>query len=244
MDGCVLKLRGGRGPALAIRLVIVVEVGVYREALAQWLERDERFAVVGVAVSRDEALAALKEVEADIALVDTRMPASAGTVRALVASEPPVKVVALNVPEHDVDIMAFAEAGAADYVPRDGSMADLAAVAECVSRDEALCSPGVAGTLFRRVASLARERRADPVEGGLTAREVDVLRLIEEGSSNKEIANTLTIELPTVKNHVHNILQKLGVKRRSEAAALARRDGLPRLAEPAAAQRPNSAPMN
>jgi two-component system nitrate/nitrite response regulator NarL len=218
---------------MAIRLVIVVEVGLYREALARWLERDKRFSVVAVAVSGEDALAALKELEADIALVDTGMPASASTVRALVASEPPVKVVALNLTEVDGDVIAFAEAGAAGYVPREGSMEDLAAVAESVSRDEALCSPGVAATLFRRVASLARERRLDPVEGRLTAREVDVLRLIEEGSSNKEIATTLSIELPTVKNHVHNILQKLRVNRRAEAAARARRHGLRRLAESA-----------
>jgi two-component system, NarL family, nitrate/nitrite response regulator NarL len=229
---------------MAIRLLILVEVAVYREALARWLERDKRFTVVGVVVSGEEALAALKEVEVDIVLVDISMPAGANVVRGLVAAEPAVKVVALNVPEVDVDVIAVAEAGAAAHVPRDGSMDDLAAVAECVSRDEALCSPGVAGTLFRRVASLARERRLDPVEGGLTAREVDVLRLIEEGSSNKEIASTLSIELPTVKNHVHNILQKLRVNRRTEAAARARRDGLPRLAEPAHGQGQDSAAMN
>ena len=207
---------------MAIRLLILVEVGVYREALARWLERDKRFTAVAVAVSGEEALAALKEVEVDIVLVDISMPAGANVVRALVAAERAVKVVALNVPEVDADVIAVAEAGAADYVPCDGSMEDLAAVAECVSRDEALCSPGVAGTLFRRVASLARERRLDPSEGGLTAREVDVLRLIEEGSSNKEIASTLSIELPTVKNHVHSILEKLEVKRRAEAAARVR----------------------
>ncbi len=217
---------------MAIRLLILVEVGVYCEALARWLERDERFDVVAVAVSREEALAVLEEVEADIVLVDSRMPAGEDVVRAIVTVAPLVKVVALDVPDVEGDVIAFAEAGAAGYVAREGSMDDLAAVAESVARDEALCSPEVAASLFRRVAALARERWLDPVDGRLTAREVDVLRLIEEGSSNKEIATALSIELPTVKNHVHNILQKLGVNRRAEAAARARRHGLQRLTDP------------
>jgi two-component system, NarL family, nitrate/nitrite response regulator NarL len=79
------------------------------------------------------------------------------------------------------------------------------------------------------VAALARERRLDPIEQNLTARELEVLRLIEEGRSNKEIATALSIELPTVKNHVHRILEKLHVHRRSEAAARVRRHGLARL---------------
>jgi DNA-binding NarL/FixJ family response regulator len=82
--------------------------------------------------------------------------------------------------------------------------------------------------LFRRVGTLARERGLDPIEK-LTARELDVLGLIEEGRSNKEIAAELLIELPTVKNHVHRILEKLHVHSRSEAAALAHRQGLARL---------------
>jgi DNA-binding NarL/FixJ family response regulator len=108
-------------------------------------------------------------------------------------------------------------------------MEDLAAVVESVSRGETLCSPGIAANLFDRVAALSRERQLEPVEEKLTARELDVLRLIEEGRANKEIATALSIELPTVKNHVHRILEKLNVHRRSEAAARARRDGFARL---------------
>jgi two-component system, NarL family, nitrate/nitrite response regulator NarL len=84
--------------------------------------------------------------------------------------------------------------------------------------------------LFRCVGALARDRGLEPIEGRLTARELDVLRLVEEGLSNKEIAKALSIELATVKNHVHNILEKLNVNRRTEAAARARRHGLPGLA--------------
>jgi two-component system nitrate/nitrite response regulator NarL len=114
-------------------------------------------------------------------------------------------------------------------VTPDGSLDDLASAVASVRRGEVLCSPGMAAGLFRRVAALARERGLDPIEEKLTARELEVLRLIEEGRSNKEIASLLSIEVPTVKNHVHRILEKLHVHRRSEAAARARRHGLSRL---------------
>ena len=100
-------------------------------------------------------------------------------------------------------------------------MDDLVAVVESVARGECLLSPDIAAKLFRRVATLAREPRLEPIQETLTARELDVLRLIDEGLSNKEIATALSIELPTVKNHVHSILEKLDVRRRTAAAARA-----------------------
>ena len=215
-----------------MRVHILAEVGLYREALARSLERDGRFEVAGLAAGHRETLAALENDGTEIVLVDTRMHASADAVRALVAAAPPVKVIALAVREDERDVIAFAEAGASGYVVRDGSPEDLVAVIESVSRGEMLTSPGIAATLARRVADLARESGLEPIEGRLTARELDVLRLIEEGRSNKEIAAALLIELPTVKNHVHNILRKLKVTRRTEAAARARVYGLARLRAP------------
>jgi two-component system, NarL family, nitrate/nitrite response regulator NarL len=211
------------------RLLILGEVGLYREALAGSLGRDDRFEVAAVAAGVEEARAALERVEADVILVDTRMPQGVDTVRALAAAAPQVKLVALAVPEVEGEVLAFAEAGASAYVTVDGSMSDLASVVHSVERGEVVCSPGMAAGLFRRVAVLSRDRQLDPIDEKLTARELDVLRLIEKGLSNKEIAAELSIELPTVKNHVHRILEKLHVHRRSEAAARARRHGLARL---------------
>jgi len=214
---------------MVMRLLILAEVSLYQEALAQSLGRDKRFDVTAVAAGLEEALAGLEDARPDIILVDARMPASANAVGMLAAAAPEVKLVALGVPEVQREVMALAEAGASGYVALDGSIEDLAAVVESVSRGETLCSPVIAATLFRRVATLARERQLEPIEEKLTAREVDVLRLIEEGLANKEIATALSIEVPTVKNHVHRILEKLNVHRRTEAAARARRDGLARL---------------
>jgi two-component system nitrate/nitrite response regulator NarL len=216
------------------RVLILAEVGVHREALARSLGGNEHCDVVGVAAGPEEAVAAVDEVGAEVVLVDMPAPGGANAVRTLVAAAPEIKAVALGVTEAEGDVIAFAEAGAAGYVPREGSMDDLVAAVESVSRGECLLSPDIAAKLFRRVATLAREPRLEPIEARLTARELAVLRLIEEGLSNKEIANALSIELPTVKNHVHRILRKLGVRRRTEAAARARRLGLLRRGGPEA----------
>jgi len=96
-------------------------------------------------------------------------------------------------------------------------------------RGEAVCSPRVAGALLRRIAALATDGRSDRVPAHLTKREREIMGLIDEGLSNKEIAKRLRIEVATVKNHVHNILEKLQVHRRGEAAARVRA-ALPRRA--------------
>jgi two-component system, NarL family, nitrate/nitrite response regulator NarL len=208
------------------RVLIVADVGVRGESLAESLGGDDSCDVVGVAAGPEEAVAAVEEVGPEVVLVDMPTPAGPNAVRTLVAATPEIKVVALGVPEVEPDVIAIAEAGASGYVAREGSMDDLVAVVECVARGECLLSPDMAAKLFRRVATLAREPRLEPIQDGLTARELDVLRLIDDGLSNKEIANALSIELPTVKNHVHSILEKFDVRRRTAAAARARRLGL------------------
>jgi two-component system, NarL family, nitrate/nitrite response regulator NarL len=213
------------------RLLILGEVGLYREALVRSLRRDGRFESVAGVADVEQAIEVLAQAEPDVLLVDTRTTEGDGAdaVRALAAAAPQAKLVALAVPEIERDVIAVAEAGASAYVTPDASVEELASVIQGVERGEVLCSPGMTAGLFRRVAALARERGLDPIDEKLTARELEVLRLIEEGRSNKEIARALSIEVPTVKNHVHRILEKLHVHRRSEAAARARRYGLARL---------------
>lgn len=151
-------------------------------------------------------------------------------VRAIAGTAPDVKVVALAVAETETedDIISCAEAGIAGYVPREGSGEDLLWTIEHVARGEAPCSPRIAATLLRRVAALAAERRpASRGATGLTPRQRQIVGLIGQGLSNREIAQRLCIELSTVKNHVHSALEKLGTNRRAEAVALLRRDGDP-----------------
>ena len=170
--------------------------------------------------SAEEALAAVAQVHPNVALVDMATDGALETIRALALTSPEVKIVALAVPEAEGEVIACAEAGISGLVSRDASLDDLLHSIASVARGEMVCSPRVAASLLRRVRTLAAERAGEPVDPHLTAREMQILRLIEdEGLSNKEIAQRLCIEVPTVKHHVHNLLEKLGVRRRSEAVA-------------------------
>ena len=130
--------------------------------------------------------------------------------------------------ETDDEICECAEAGIAGYVARNGSKEDLIAALENAVRGEFLCSPRTAASLFRRLAAHFQTTKQRPPQAALSSREQDIIALIDRGLSNKEIARQLKISLPTVKNHVHNILEKLQVRRRGAAAALLREAAVPR----------------
>ena len=232
-----VSLAGGVGQGTVIRVAIVADIRLYREGLARILERQPNISVVATAATSDGSLAPLSQLAPDLILIDMAMPDSPAAIRRVAVAAPGAKVVSLSVREgegegegeDDRDVLASAEAGAIAYVPREASLEDLVAVIECAVRGEAVCSPRVAGALLRRIAALATHGRSDRVQAHLTSREREIMGLIDEGLSNKEIAKRLRIEVATVKNHVHNILEKLQVHRRGEAAARVR-GGMPRRA--------------
>ena len=205
-----------------IRIFIATDICLYREGVARLLSHDQRFLIVGSAGGRDEILAGLAAVRTDVVLFDMTITDGIDIVRAVVEAAPEVKVIVLTVTETEGDIISCAEAGVAGYVAREGSVNDLIATVELVSRGEAHCSPQITAALLRRVAVLAAERRVEGCPGNLTPRQLEIVRLIGDGLSNKEIAQRLCIELSTVKNHVHSALEKLGTHQRAEAARLVR----------------------
>ena len=206
-----------------IRVLLVTDIRIYREGLADALARREQLEVVGGAPSLEAAIVALRASRPDVVLVDMAMVSGLATARALLDAEPGLRVIALGVPDAESDLIACAEAGIAGLVPRDASLGDLVATLESTVRGELLCSPRMAASILRRLAKLAAERDNTSLAIPLTAREREVVNFVDRGLSNKEIARGLGIEVPTVKNHVHNILEKLNVHRRGEAAALIRR---------------------
>jgi two-component system, NarL family, nitrate/nitrite response regulator NarL len=210
------------------RIIIVSDTCLYREGLALSLERVDRVVVVGLADSVASALTCIEEKNPDVALLDFAMPDALALPHAISAAQMPVKVVAFSVTELEDEICECAEAGIAGYVARNGSKEDLIAAVENAVRGEVLCSPRVAASLFRRLAAHVQTTRQGPPKAALTGREQDIIALIDRGLSNKEIARQLKISLPTVKNHVHNILEKLQVRRRGAAAALLREAALAR----------------
>lgn len=200
-----------------LRVFVLSDVRLYSEGLAALLAAVAAIRVVG-ASAVDVALSRrLAESVPDVLLVDAAALRASDAVQRLAVEHPAMLVVAYGVSEEPDEVIACAQRGAAGYVPRDASVADLVEVLWSVDRGELLCSPRIASTLFRRVAALGEPGPAPAA--ALTTREREVIGLIDRGLSNKEIAATLSIEVATVKNHVHHVLEKLDVPRRSAAAA-------------------------
>lgn len=214
------------------RLFLVGEYNLFRECLAAMLADAERFTVAAQASTLAEArrrLAGerLAGEQPDLVLFDVGQPRSAALdgIRGFTEAHPDVKVIALGLDEVESEVLPFIEAGASAYVLKEVSVNELTQVIDQVLRGEAACSPKIASSMFSRLADLARDRRRDErLEAlNLTPREMEILKLVADGYSNKEIAAQLYLSFHTVKNHVHNILEKLKVQHRSQAVEYAYR---------------------
>jgi two-component system, NarL family, nitrate/nitrite response regulator NarL len=211
-----------RDEAAPVRVAIVAGIRLYRDGLADALRREPGFDVVATGADLGTAPDIVREAHPDVALLDLAYEGGPATVRGVRAADPDARVVVLGIDEDEEHVLPLVEAGAAGYVTREATLADLFAAVGSAVRNEALCSPRMVASLARRLAGLAEQRALRPTPAALTARESEILALVDQGLSNKEIATRLCIELPTVKNHVHHILEKLHVRRRGEAAARAR----------------------
>lgn len=201
-----------------MRVLILDDISLHRQALAAVLDCEPTVDAVTGAADHESALRLLAgEPSKWVVLLNATMTDGTGAVAAIVRAAPGASVIAMAVRDHDV--IAYAEAGVAGYLLRDDSLTELMAVISSVARGETQCSPRIAAILLRRVATLSAECRRQAVPDRLTARELEVLQLVDEGLSNKQIASRLSIDIRTVKNHVHHILEKFQVHRRSDAAA-------------------------
>jgi two-component system, NarL family, nitrate/nitrite response regulator NarL len=209
-----------------VDVFLVAETRFYRDGLADALDRRPALRVVGTAAAAGDALGRIRLLEPDVVLLDTAVAGMFELVRNLGDAAAPIPVIALALPERASEVLACAEAGVSGYVTQDASLDDLAGTIRGVLRGELRCPPRIAATLFKRVAALAAPGRP-ALATVLTAREREVLAVLDEGLSNKQIAARLCIEIATVKNHVHHILEKLQVASRSEATAYARRHPQP-----------------
>jgi DNA-binding NarL/FixJ family response regulator len=210
----------------AISVFIVTEVRLYEQGLIRLFNDDPRIKVAGSASDGPPAPATITcgSEPPHVLLLDTSMPGAAGVLDAVAGEPTPVRVIAIAVRNVEHEVVEWAEAGVAAIVGQEDSIDELLATIAAVADGETLCSPRVAATLLRRVATQKRERAPGPAHAALTTREREIVRLIDAGLSNKEIAAVLNISLPTAKNHVHHIIEKLNVTRRAEAAAMLRRE--------------------
>lgn len=202
------------------RVLIVVGIRLYREGLTQLLSAQQGFVVVGAESNGATAATQIEQLTPDVALVELGMPDLDVITSALAARPSPIPLVVMGIADSDSDVLACAERGAAGYVTRDDSVEQLTGTIRRAAKGELICSPRTAGSLIRRLGTLAAELRPGPPTVQLTRREREVAALMGEDLSNKEIATRLSIEVATVKNHVHSVLDKLRVHRRAEAARL------------------------
>jgi two-component system nitrate/nitrite response regulator NarL len=215
--GTVAQSRGDRN----LRVVIVWGVRFLGESLTEVLERDPRVSVIGLYADLSEAAALSLASQADVVLLDARIPEATTAVRRALGIAPNMRIVALAVRETEDDIVAWAEAGVIGYIPRSIHRADLARLIVDIHSGEQLCSGRVAAGLFRRIAVTSKsgtDRNAPFRAHALTRRERQAAQLISSGLSDKEIARRLNISLATTKSHVHNLLGKLNVRRRTQVA--------------------------
>jgi DNA-binding NarL/FixJ family response regulator len=209
-----------------VRVLLVDDQALFREALATLLGASEGIEVVGEAGDGREALDRAAALAPDVVLMDLRMPVLDGVAatRRLRAEHPGIHVIALTTFDDDEDVFAALRAGALGYLLKDVSSARLLEAVLAATRGESVLAPSVAAKVVARVARHLREETPaarTPVVS-LSEREREIVRLIADGRSNREMAACLFLAEGTVKNHVTNVLAKLGVRDRTQAALRAR----------------------
>jgi DNA-binding NarL/FixJ family response regulator len=203
-----------------IRVLVVDDHPVVRDGLRGVLEGDPDFAVVGEAGDGAEALQRVASGEVDVVLMDLRMPRMGGVeaIAALATQAPAVRVLVLTTYDTDSDVLAAIEAGATGYLLKDAPREELLRAVRAAHRGESVLSPAVAGRLMGRVRT--------PASTPVSDRELDVLKLIAGGATNKEAAAKLFISEATIKTHLLHVYDKLGVRDRAAAVSEAYKRGL------------------
>jgi DNA-binding NarL/FixJ family response regulator len=217
------------GDDAPIRVMLVDDHELFRRGLDLVLRDETDLEIVGEAADGLAAIERAAELQPDVVMMDVRLPGISGieATRRIRNAQPATKVVMLTVSDDEEDLFGAIRAGASGYLLKEVSIDEVANAIRAVVRGQALVTPSMAAKLFSEFNVLSR--RVDAQHGTaprLTDREVEVLRLVAKGMSNKEIATELVIAENTVKNHVRNILEKLQMRSRMEAAMYAVREKL------------------
>jgi DNA-binding NarL/FixJ family response regulator len=207
-----------------IRVLIVDDQRLVREGIASLLDIQEGITVIGTAVDGQQAIARAEETLPDIILMDVRMPIMDGiqATERIRAQLPECKVLMLTTFDDEEYIIKSLRAGAFGYLLKDTPAENLAQAIILTYAGIYQLAPSVAGKLIGNWQMNINERQPEPTEYNLTEREMDVLRLLATGASNREIAESLVVSEGTVKNHISNILSRLGLRDRVQAAVYAR----------------------
>jgi DNA-binding NarL/FixJ family response regulator len=209
-----------------MKILLVDEHTMFREGLKTLLDAESDFDVVGEASTAQEAIEKVASLRPDLLLMDLSLPDSGGleAIDEILAIDPDISVVILTVLETDENILDAIRAGAKGYVLKNMPVSSLLSSLRALQRGETALSRNMVTRVVEDYKRLSQRPEPEQEEfDSLTRRELEVLELLVQGDTNIEIANKLNISENTVKNHVHNLLKKLDVKTRIQAANLARR---------------------
>ena len=210
-----------------LRVLLVDDHDLFRTGLRNLLE-EQGVQIVGEAANGQDAVRAVRELAPDIVVMDLNMPGMSGVdaTREITAMSPLTRVVVLTISDQDQDVMDAIVAGACGYLVKDSSIQELIRGIKAAAVGESLISPSIAAKVIQRVRAVTLDRGAETIRAELSERELDVLRLIANGKDNAQIAEALHISPKTVKNHISNILMKLQIENRIQAAVYAVRSGI------------------
>jgi DNA-binding NarL/FixJ family response regulator len=215
-------------PPETLRVLLVDDHDLFRNGLRNLLE-EQGVQVVGEAPTGADAVRSVREVAPDVVVMDLNMPGMGGVeaTRQITGIAPLTRVVVLTISDQDSDVMDAILAGACGYLLKDSSVQELMRGITAASVGESLISPHIAGKVLQRVrASSTLPQGAETIRSELSDREIEVLKLIANGKDNAQIAADLHISPKTVKNHISNILMKLQIDNRIQAAVYAVRSGI------------------
>jgi DNA-binding NarL/FixJ family response regulator len=212
----------------SLRVLLVDDHDLFRTGLRNLLE-EQGVQVVGEAGAGAEALKLTRELAPDVIVMDLNMPGMSGVeaTRHITAVAPLTRVLVLTISDQDTDVMDAILAGACGYLLKDASIQELMRGIQAAAMGESLISPHIASKVLQRVrASTSSPAIAEMIRSELSDREIEVLKLIANGNDNAQIALELHISPKTVKNHISNILMKLQIENRIQAAVYAVRSGI------------------
>ena len=213
---------------ISVRVLLVDDHDLFRTGLRNLLE-ERGVQIAGEAAAGEEAVRLVRELAPDVVVMDLHMPGISGieAIRQIAGIAPLTRVLVLTISDQDEDVLHAILAGACGYLLKDASVDDLIRGIEAAAVGESLVSPAIAGKVLQQVrATMISPDAADAVRAELSQRELDVLKLISSGKDNAMIAAELHISPKTVKNHISNILMKLQIENRIQAAVYAVRSGI------------------